>query len=76
MSEIDFELGEPIWQVELYHNTPDTVGYWTRALNAKGETEAIEKAITLFEADGLNAVRIINIVSWELKTLEGGESGR
>lgn len=69
MSEINFEADDPVWQVEFYHNTPDTSGYWTRALNAKTEEEAIEKALVPYEADGLPAERIVNVITWELKTL-------
>lgn len=73
--EIDFEAGDPVWQVELYHNTPDTNGYWTIALNAKDESEAIEKAVAAFEDEGLPAARIINIIPWVLELLNGGENG-
>lgn len=69
MSEIDFEAADPIWQVEFYHNTPDTSGYWTRALNAKTELEAIDKALVFYEADGLPLERITRTQTWELKTL-------
>lgn len=74
MSEIDFETGEPIWQVEFYHNTPETPGYWTRIVNAESEEKAIEKASALFEADGLPIIRVTVIQTWPLVPLEGGEN--
>lgn len=75
MSEIDFDTGEPIYRVEIYHNTPDTPGVWERVFNAENFDSMIAKAIGLFEADGLNPARITSIYHEELKTFGGGENG-
>lgn len=76
MSDIDFEMGEPIWMVTVFHNTPGTFGVWQRALNAETETEAIAKTKELFELDGLRPIRIYRIEIEELKLIrEEGENG-
>jgi hypothetical protein len=70
MSEINFEGDDPIWEVDIQHRNPGASPIWQRALNAPNEQRAIEKALALFEGDGLNVVLIDRIESWELK---GGE---
>lgn len=73
MSEINFEADHPLWQVDIHHRNPGASPIWCRVLNAPNEKRAIEKAIALFEGDGLSVVLIDAIQSWELKPIEGGE---
>lgn len=70
MSEIDFETGELIYQVEITHRTPASEGVWLRAMNAVDEDDALAKATQTFTNDGMNPVLIDSITITELKMLE------
>ncbi|MFG2268118.1 hypothetical protein [Streptomyces sp. NPDC048720] len=71
MSErVDFDL--PLFGATVYHNTPNSDGVWSRCFNAPKDdkTAQIEKVKELFEQDGFNVIRILEIEIYEL--LKGG----
>jgi hypothetical protein len=71
---IDFEL--PVWRAEVYHNTPGTDGVWHRVFNWFGTEDGITSEVKrLFEAEGLNSIRIFQIYVEQLHVLneEGGD---
>lgn len=68
MSEVNFD--EPMWHVEIEHRNPDASPIWGRVVNASDKKRANEKALALFEADGLSVVLIRVIRTSELIKLE------
>lgn len=75
MSEIEFELKTPIWQVEFYHTHPNTVGFWCIAVQAEDQDTAISMALDEFKKHGLDPFRIYKSIVTELEFLKGGENG-
>lgn len=75
MSEIDFETGGPIWEVDITNRNPGASPIWQRAFNAPDEEAAKRKGLTLFEADGLSVLLIDKIEIWSLTIPKGDEDG-
>jgi hypothetical protein len=73
VSEIDFETGGPVFQIEIYHRNPGTTGHWVRVFNAPDERAAISRAVHMFEMEGFNPVIIDQIIPSELVKPEGGD---
>ena len=75
---VDFDSGEPIWSIEIYHRTPGADPVWLVALNAPSEDRAKERALLVFTHQGFNVMVIDTIVICPLTVLselEGGENG-
>jgi hypothetical protein len=72
---IEFDLDVPIWQVEFYHNTPNTAGYWTMAFQSHDDENAIAQAIVEYRKHGLEFSRVYAIKTWKLESLKGGSNG-